>query len=494
MKIKYYSLLSRKYFLALIAITLIASCKKALDINTDPNKALTATPELVLPAAQVELGLTVGNTWDFVGSMWAQYWTGGHGVSSSGLETYTMQSVDVQSAWTRSYERCLQDFNYLIKSGQPVYSGMAKICSAYEYQMLTDLFGAIPFSQALKGDEGIFTPSFDSEQDVYTGLITMIDEGIAEVQESGVGISSPGNEDLMFGGDISKWLKFANTLKLKVLVRGGKYVEAKALVDAGTDFISSNSESAQITWAETAQNTNPLYARFVSRAGIGMYYVAAASIVNKLVALNDPRADYFFKKPSLPAPNSPHLGVLSGEVNVLSQYISTPPTSGTSEDRRKNFSQPTSAVFSATTPTFFISGWESKFLQAEAVLRGGGDASTLFGEAVQLSFDFLGAGDATSYVSTLGFSGSIDNQLNVLGIQKWISMTSLQMAEGWLETLRFDRENNHIFTTGIFHSPSLSALGTGKYPTSFVYPTQEIALNPNTPNRTVSDRRFWDAN
>ena len=76
-------------------------------------------------------------------------------------------------------------------------------------------------------------------------------------------------------------------------------------------------------------------------------------------------------------------------------------------------------------------------------------------------------------------------------------MNGLQMAEGWLETLRFDRAGHHIFTdaaTGIYTSPINTTLGANKYPTSFIYPTQETSLNPNTPaNRRVSDRRFWDA-
>lgn len=483
-----------RWLLACVAFVSISSCQKALDINVDPNKALNASPNLVLPAAQVELGLTVGNTWNFVGSMWAQYWTGGHGVSTSNLEYYTMQSVDVQTAWTRSYERCLKDFDYLINSGEPIYAGIAKICTAYEYQMLVDLFGDVPFSEALKGDEGIFTPKFDKEQDVYAALIPMIDEGIADIQSTDPAAAAPGNDDLMYGGDISKWIAFANTLKLKVLIRQGSYADAKTLVQSGATFINDNADNAQISWAETSKNTNPLWARFNSRTGIEMYYVATTTIIDKLVGLSDPRVDYFFDKPSRPAPNSPHKGVIAGDVNEDNQYISTPPVTGTSEQRRENFSQVSSVVFSETTPTIFISAWESKFLQAEALIRNGDNADVLFEEAVQASFDFLGAGSASAYVTSLSFGGTMDNQLNILAIQKWISMTSLQMAEGWLETLRFNRAGNEIFTSGTFTSPILNSLGSFKFPTSFVYPTQEIALNSNTPNRVVTDRRFWDAN
>ena len=493
MNIKLNMLYKMRWLFACLALVSVASCQKALDINVDPNKALNASPNLVLPAAQVEMGLTVGNTWNFVGSMWAQYWTGGHGVSSSGLEYYTMQSVDVQSAWTRSYERCLQDLNYLIKSDEPIYAGMAKICTAYEYQMLVDLFGDIPFSEALKGDEGIFIPKFDKEADVYAALVPLIEDGIADIQSTDPAAAVPGNDDLMYGGDINKWIAFANTLKLKVLIRKGDFVAAKTLVQSGATFIGDNADNAQISWNESTKNTNPLWARFNSRTGIEMYYVASSTIIAQLNALSDPRIDFLFNKPSKPAPNSPHKGVNSGDVNEDPQYL-PPKYTGSDVDRRANFSQPSALVFASNTPTIFISAWESKFLQAEALIRNGDDGSTLFGEGVQLSFDYLGAGNAAAYITSLSFGGTMDAQLNTLAVQKWISMTSLQMAEGWVETVRFNRAGNEIFTNGIFSSPLLNTIGANKYPTSFVYPTQEIALNPNTPNRTVTDKRFWDAN
>ncbi|MCB0508476.1 MAG: SusD/RagB family nutrient-binding outer membrane lipoprotein [Bacteroidetes bacterium] len=492
MKNKLNMLNKMKWLLTCAVLIVATSCKKALDINTDPNKALNATPQLVLPAAQVELGLTIGNTFDFVGSMWAQYWTGGHGVSTSLLEYYTMQSVDVESGWTRAYARAMKDFNYLTKSEEPIYSGIAKICSAYEFQMLTDLFGDIPMADAMKGDEGVFTPTFNTTQEVYDALIPLIDEGITEVQSTDPGIATPGADDLMYGGDLDKWIAFANTLKLKVLIRRGDYAAAKTLVQSGVPFIDAETDNAQISWAETSQNTNPIWARFQARTGIEMYYVATTTIIDKLEALSDPRIDFLFKKPSKPAANSPHKGVIAGDVNTDPQYL-PPNYSGTDVERRANFSQPSALVFGPTIPTYFMTAWESKFLQAEALIRNGDNADALFEEAVQLSFDHLGAGSATAYLATLGFSGSsMDDQLDILAIQKWISMTSSQMAESWLETLRFNRPGHEIFTSGTYTSPSLNSLGAFKFPTSFVYPTQEVALNSNTPSRTVTDKRFWD--
>lgn len=482
MKMKIYNI---KGLLLALSITIgMASCEKVLDVNTDPNNSSTATPKLVLPSAQSQLGATIGYAWNWYGSMWAQYWTGGYGVSTTQVEYYNMVGTDVDGSWTRAYARSLEDIYYLQKSGQPVYAGMAKIMSAYLYQMLTDLHGDIPFSQALKGqiqDGGITAPKYDKQEDVYAALIPLIDDGIAGVTTTGADVQLPTSEDLVYGGNISKWVKFANTLKLKILVRKGDYAAAKALMDAGTPFISSASDDAKFRYFETSQNTNPLYARFMARTDVGMYYVAAKTSVDKLDALADPRINKIYTPGT-----SGDLGVFSGDIN---DNTSLYPSGGVNT----KFSRPSPLTFGATIPVYFISAWESDFLQAEVLIRSGQDASALFASGVQESFNYYGLGSASSYVTSLSFGGSQDNQLNILAIQKWIAMNGLQMVEGWLETLRFDRPGNNIFKGGIFHSPINNSLGANNFPSSFVIPNQEITYNPNAPkNVTVTSKRFWD--
>ena len=169
----------------LMAIITNTSCKKVLDVNVDPNNPLDATSNLILPAAQVELGLTVGNTWNYVGCMWAQYWTGGYGVSTANLEYYNMNTADVETAWTRAYARTLADIDAMNKKDEVIYAGIGKIMSAYIYQMIVDLHGDAPFSEALKGPEGILTPKFDKPEDVYAALIPLIDEGLDQINQEG---------------------------------------------------------------------------------------------------------------------------------------------------------------------------------------------------------------------------------------------------------------------------------------------------------------------
>ena len=308
MKFYNFKRLTLIFTIAVIAV----SCQKSLDINTDPNNANTATPELIMPTAQFQMGTVVGGTWGFIGSMWAQYWTGGYGVGTSQLEYYNMLSSDVNNVWTRAYGRSLNDYKFLIKSGQPFYSGVAKISQAYMFQMLCDLHGAIPMSEALKGaidDGGIVTPKYDTETEVYDALLTMIQEGINELNASGATVSR--SEDIIYSGNVSKWIKFANTLKLKVFVRSGQYAAAKSLMETpDISFISDATDECKLRFFESGQNTNPIYAQFEARVGTGMYYVGTYSSVEKLLALADPRINEIYTPGS-----SGHEGVFSGDLN-----------------------------------------------------------------------------------------------------------------------------------------------------------------------------------
>lgn len=502
--------ISKIWVLALcISITFISSCQKALDINVDPNKSPTATPALVLPAAQVGMAITIGN-WNYTGCMWAQYWTGGQGVGTANLEKYNMTGTDVETGWNHAYSKTLADLDFLIRSDQPIYSGMGKIMSAYLYQMLADLFGDVPFSEALKGapeDGGILAPKFDRAEDIYPALLTMLDEGITAVQTTGALVKEPGTDDLIYGGDIDNWVAFANTVKLKILVRqGNKNADALDLMTRpGVSFIDE-SNHATVQFTESTRNANPIWTRF-SGSGLGMYYVAATASIDTLLNVNgaglrDPRIDKLYLKPTAGTHTFEHIGILSGEVNTDPQYELT--GGQTAENRRKEYSNVGAAVYNFNIPIYFVSAWESKFLQAEVIMKSGGDASTLFNEGVQASFNILGIGSAApAYLTSLGYSSSdpLARQLEVLGLQKWISMNGLQMIEGWLESVRFDKPAPHIFTgpkvpavsNSVFTNPSQNVLGSRIFPTSFVYPTQEVANNPNTPaGRVVTDKRFWN--
>jgi hypothetical protein len=479
-----YSLLT----MTLGAIIFASSCQKVLDINTDPNNLNTAKPEFVLPAAQQQMAVVISDQFDLVGAVWGQYWTGGYGVSTSSIENYNMTFAQANAGWRDSYSQSLKDFNYLIESGEPRYAGVAKISSAYIFQLLVDLYGDIPFDEALQGDKGIISPKYNTEQEVYSKLIPLIDQGIRDLDSispsPSIVFRELGNEDLFYGGNKAKWKAFANTLKLKILVRSNSNSAAINLLNSGVPLISNSSDDFKFRFYESNKNVNPIYNNFVNTTN-GNYYVATKSSIDLLTSLSDPRIRKIYTVGS--AGDS---GVYSGNVNV---DINSYPSGGVNT----KFSRPnTTYVYGPLIPVFLLSSWESKFLQAETLIRNGQDASSLLEAAIAENFSYydLTSTDASDYFNTLGFdpSSSIDDQINILAVQKWISMNGLQMTEGWIESVRFDRAGNTIFKN-IFTSPSNNSLGAGVYPSSFVYPSSEINSNPNVPrNRVVTDRRFWD--
>lgn len=144
-----------------------------------------------------------------------------------------------------------------------------------------------------------------------------------------------------------------------------------------------------------------------------------------------------------------------------------------------------------------MSPWEVWFLRAEADARYGtsDDAETAFTTAIELNFDHMGVADAATYIASLDFgsAGTMDEQIDLIAVQKWISLNGTQEDEGWIETRRFDRPASRLFTDGIFQTPPLSVLPSGTFPSIWLYPESERSLNPNAPaQRSITDAVFWD--
>jgi hypothetical protein len=495
------------YILAITVLLGVAGCKKVLDINTDPNNPSNANPEQVLPAAEVEVALSLGNDYAFVTSSWAQYWTNGTVVGANPIEFFTLQGSDIDRSYRNIYARGLNDLSVLMKGDQPIFAGMAKILTAYTMQMLVDLHGDLPYSEALKGeisDGAIVYPKFDKAEDIYAALIPLIDDGLTDIGKSGVinGITvrEPGDEDLIYAGDLASWTAFANTLKLKILVRQSvanpaKLTEASTLLATGGPFIDESNPANVFFSGSTLGNSNPLWARFESRAATQMYYVASQTSLDVLDELTDPRVSRFYR-----AGTGGFIGINQGESNNT-PYKATPNVGYASPS-----TDPAYGVYRASAPVILISSWESKFLQAEVYARTGDVANyeSNLTAAVTASFVYLGLdpADATTYLAGrldpgsagVGLGTTLDERIRIIAIQKWISMNGLQMVEGWIETRRFDTPTEHIFTGpgGIFYSPSENSLGSDNFPSLMTYAQTETQYNPNTPSRVVTDKVFWD--
>ena len=484
-----------KYILlALILVGGMMACEKDLDINSDPNKATVSRPDLLLTTSELYIGSAMDTRIAEVAAVFAQYYTGGPGVSLGDWDKNTMATQEANNMWQYLY-RSMSNLNYIIKySNEPNYIAISKLLTAYNTQVAVDLFGDVPFTEALKGDikDGfVISPKFDNAKDVvYPGIVALIKEAKEDIKSANAASLAPGGDDLIYKGDMSKWVKFANSLLLKIYVRSGNSDGIKEL--AGLDLIVTNNDNAKIDYPGSAKGNNPLWTDNKS-ASLGNWFVGSKTTIDYLLNTADPRIDLFFD----PTGAGTHNGLKQGDVE------NSPSTA--------DYSRPAGAkadegglIFSPTAPVFLMTSWEVNLLLAEAVARAGGDATSLYNDAVLANGEYLNVAADTNFTNALNdylagpgafTGGNLNQQIKSIALQKWVSMDGTQPIEGWIETRRFDNVTNPIFASpgGLFVPPTNNVLGGNNHPSIMFYPASEDDLNKNFPGQHVlTDKVFWD--
>ncbi|WP_374948435.1 SusD/RagB family nutrient-binding outer membrane lipoprotein [Mucilaginibacter sp.] len=503
MKNKY---IFRGLLVAAIA-TFTSSCEKDfLNVNTSPNNPTTSTPALILPNAINVAGTQVNGTLNVLGNLLSGNW----GQAPDFLfyipqETYTITPGTYDAVWTNLYANSLKNLQYLTANSDPTlknYVAIGKIMQAYDFQLLVDLWGDVPFTDALKGT-AVLNPKYDPATTVYDNVIKLIDDGIASIDNNAI---KPGANDIVFGSstatEMDNWKRFANTLKLRVLIRQSRVSSRASQVTSG--FTSLNGAAYLGAGQNAAANPgyfnqsgefSPIYASigFSATGATTSNYQATrgtAFAINFLTTTNDPRLAQLYR----PTPNIPtvYKGVVAG--------------STASTGNRSNDLSPvgpgilkTSANSGFATPAYLISASESYFLQAEAVVRGytTGNAQALYNAGIEESFKVLGltAAQAQAYYSTstnplINFSlaTSTNDKLAAIGTQKWLSLNGINGIEAWNEYRRTGYPTGNPI-------PTNSQAGPGKRPVRLPYPQNELNANPsNVPAiANIFDTRiFWD--
>jgi hypothetical protein len=467
----------------------LVSCDNISELNVDPNNSSSARPEEVLTSAIGYTAFVMDAQYNDQAFLWGQYWTWGTGVSLGDNPRYVMFPNEANQAWARSYRDALADIRFLKQNGNSGFTGIGKTLEAFIYQYLVDHFGDVPYSQALQGaidDGSILSPTYDDDAAIYPQLVTTLDDAIADLEEA---IDDPlvtiEGEDLIYGGDLTKWIKFANSLKLRILMRMSDVNDVAAQIQETVNygqFIETADEIAEVEFDGVTGSENMMYAW--EESGIGLFYKAATTVTNVQDELGDPRKFYVYK----PAVNFP------GEIKSADQNWIALCFDCVDED----WSDPSDVAYGPAVPTIFMSNWETWFLRAEAAIRfgTGEDAAAAFTNAIVANFDYLGAPGGAEFAATFNFGTQPSNiQLNQLAVQKWLSMNGLQEAEGWIEARRFDTPENPIFfgPDGIYQTPLQSALPDRVFPVRWLYPESEQTLNPNSPNQVLlTDKVFWD--
>ncbi|MDO3628616.1 SusD/RagB family nutrient-binding outer membrane lipoprotein [Mucilaginibacter sp. BT774] len=488
MKRKYKNL-KRALFIVLVAAFGFSGCKKILDVNQNPNNPDHADPTLLLPTTQAAISQVVGNSFQVFGNMWAQYWTQSPVASQyKSIDQYAPVATNFDNPWLNLYRVALVNADLITKSheaGLENVKGIAYLMKAYSYQLATDAFGDVPLSQALQ--PSVYqNPKYDAQQLVYDSIFMYIKKALPLLNANAV---SPGTQDMIFQGDMTKWVAFANTLELRAYLRLSNIdpntakAGIAALYQTNPTFLT---EDASITYTSTGGNENPFYNEAASPTlGKIQNVVASSTAVNAFTQNNDPRLAKFYS-------------LFIDKVNPVDSLVSIPQGSYLSYVNKK-VSTPSPLVggkaddpTSATAPVKLLSAAESYFLQAEAVARGwaAGNAASLYTQGIQASFDATGAGDATTYIATapdglqaLTAAATVNAKVKAIITQKYYAMCGFQGFEAWTEWRRtgYPKLNPSAATT----------IAAGQMPLRMLYPNTELTSNLNYPGTIPIYTHVW---
>jgi hypothetical protein len=565
----------------LIAAT---SCKKYLDVNNNPNSPIDVTPDLILPAAVAQTAAT-NVTFNSYGA-----WAGGYQANAGGyggfgsVLTYNYSTSDNTGLWSQSFNN-LNDYQTIINKTDATgpyknYNAIAKIMKAFCYLRLIDVYNDVPYSEALKG-LGNLNPKYDKAEDVYRGLFKEINEAIASLalpndpQVTIKTATSPNSQriDIVYAGGegdaanftnfetstgfpSARWTQFANTLKLKMLVRtrevptfSATFNEEKAKL-AGATFVTYDVK-VQPGYAAQSGKQNPHW---------NSYAWDAAGNVQQLTTLPTFFAYGFYDGTKIEddvrgygnhAPVVTYKNYDDGnQLGVQNQFVPLSPN-GTPWFTGSGSSTSGSGLGVLKGPTMsqpLMLAAESYFLQAEANLFGivAGNDATNFNLGIQASERYLytkqdeswdpvrvkgtGAGSDFDYYLNEGNNpnnylviyglpkqpesvnpndkyntDAIQRKLEAIVTQKWIAVNYIHSNEGWSDYRRtgypvtgaqFAPAGAHLEYYN-FASTQSTSTRLDKLPVRVLYPQSEYALNPtNVPQgiNAFTSRVFYDLN
>ena len=475
-----------KLFIALFAIFSMASCSNDFfDVNESQNSPVSSTPKLSLPVAQkytVDLLNGGYNSYNTVGNLWSYSWAaGGDYIYFTDETKYLITSGFRTATFNSTYLLPLNNYDIIEKNTDPQYANyvaIAKIMKAFHFQYLVDAYGDVPYSEAFQR-QGNTTPKYDDAQEIYNDLLVQLTaaQTLIAASASDATVLTP-SSDKMLNGNMAMWAKFANTIKLRILLRQTQIgVSDYSSVNNGIGFLGAGETVfCNPGYINETNKQNPFYASFGKTAAGD-----PASNANATRA-----TDYAIAKLS----GDPRRSRLFAAVGTTTNYV------GIAQNQpaglaSSNLSGVGPGLLSSSSQSAIImQGAESLLLQAEAVARGfiPGDANALYNDAVQASFNELGAGAAASYLGTNGYpNGTLAQNVGAIIYQKWVALMGTNGFEVWIENRR----------TGYPDIPVAPNATSTVLPVRLLYPSTEYGTNPNNvPAQTSGDaftsKVFWD--
>jgi hypothetical protein len=453
----------RLYIFFFLCCLFLAGCTEDFeDINTNPNAPSTVQPSTLLRQVIYNFGENMSYEGFVAGDLLAQHRTA---LDFNLFDRHALKSPQLGgNPWPIFYTN-LRDNEIMLKASQntetfTVYEGPALILKAYMAGGLTDLFGDVPYFEAFNGIEGTVTPAYDFQEDIYlnpNGILDNLDKAIDAIENYEDTIPLEG--DILFNGDLNAWVRFANSLKIKHLLRISNKVdvstELQEIYSSG-HFISANDQNATFDFT----NTDPNSFRLAQlRVGDFNNFVLSETMEEILIELNDPRLSRFFR----PFSNS-----TSDEFNGLINGINPSETPVALADY--SLASPLFREDTSGLDANFITAWETYFNLAEAAERNliSADPQILYETGVMLAFEYWNTPLPADYLSGSAAYNDIDSTpIEQILTQKWIA-NIVNGYEGWVEYRR----------TGFPELKTISAsLNNNLIPVRMPYPAEEEALN-----------------
>lgn len=478
-----------KILTVLVVMFSLTSCKKYLDVNTNPNKPQTVPAKVLLPAATVATAYANGVSLGMCTSLWMQY-NAGFSAQQRTYDTYRINFPSFNLEWSFVYQTAVSNLRIIIQDNEeksPVYSGIAKIQLAYVISMATDVWGDVPYSQAGFGE--VYTqPRFDKQEDIYQGnaalgitsLFDLVKSGLNDLEKPS--IFKPATDDLIYSGDINKWKKAGNSLILKLAntISGVNPQLAKQQINdvlsSSYGYIQALNENWQVPFSATTNNTNPIYA--IDKSGI---YKDGQMLSSSFLALSNSLNDNvrlakFYTKPN----------------GIFTSYANGNDAAAPAAASRSLYN--TYVIGTAgEAPHRLMTNFQMKFILAESVLMLGvaGDANQLYQDGIKASMEACGmtATEISTYFTAnpqlVTLAGTQEEMLQQIITQKYIAWVG-----NGIEAYNDYRRTGYPALT-----PAQNAQGDndGKIPLRILYTPNEIARNPNVPNPlpTTAQKVWW---
>jgi hypothetical protein len=488
--------ISKKYFWSLCTILFAACTGDFEEINTNRNSPTSTQPNLILPGVQRDMmNALVDETWS-IGNTVIQ-----HTAKNQFVNEDRYLWGERNTIWNAVYDNMRDVNNILLQAEEdnlPNYKGVALILKSWMFSLVTDAYGDVPYSEALNGKEGVFFPKYDTQESIYDGILSDLEEANG-LLNGAFNISG----DLIYQGEVENWRKLANSLRIRYLMRISDRRDVSAALSTIVNnpdqypIFTSNDDHAVYTFLAESPDQFPL---FTYRIGSFNEFRASKTLTDRLKTTNDPRLFIFVRPtPATEATPSTTDDKYEGIPNGMADVEALTYNGGPEFQSRVGplyFEQANTPLGLQVAKGVIMTYAELQFLLAEAAQKSliSGDAETYYLNAINASFDFYGLVPEASYLTQaeVAYTGSQDELLEKIGTQKWISLF-FQGMEAWFE---WRRTGYPVLT------PAVDNQNNDMIPARFIYPIIEQSLNADNRAAAVArqgeddlnSRVWWDVN